>query len=392
MCLRYRVLHIITRLIIGGAQENTLYTVAGLNRHPQFAADLLTGPGLGPEGELGSLLKELDIQPLYLNLSRRNINPLYDFYVLLKYYRVIKQGNYDIVHTHSSKAGILGRLAARLAGVKVIVHTIHGLPFHPYQNRLYNQFYVNLEKLVAPITDRIISVADAMTEKAVAAGVAGPDKFLTIRSGMKLKRFTNPDGDRTKDRCSLGIKPDEVVIGKIARLFHLKGHKYLIEAFARLVPKHPGIRLMFAGDGILLKRLREQAAELGVLDKIIFLGLVKRSAIPGTIAMMDIVAHTSLREGLARVLPQALAAGKPVVSFDVDGAKEVIINKKTGLLIPAKDVTALAEAIDYLLENPQSAATMGQARRELVRGDYEESLMSRRIIDEYLRLLHAKAN
>jgi len=387
---QFRILHIITRLIIGGAQENTLYSIWGANQHPNFKADLLSGPGLGPEGEITNLCQELQIEPIYLPLSRRNINPLYDLHTLLTYYQVIKKGNYDIVHTHSSKAGILGRLAAKWAGVKVIVHTIHGLPFHPYQNWFFNQFYINLEKRVAPFTDRLICVADAMSEQAFKAGIAPREKFVTIRSGMRLQKFINPTGEREQSRARLGLEPQDIVIGKIARLFHLKGHKYLIEAFAQVARRNPRLRLMFAGDGILLERLQEQARRLGVLEKIIFLGLVSREEIPNAIAMMDIVVHASLREGLARVIPQALAQAKPLISFDVDGAKEVIHNHQTGLLIPPQDVNALTRALEYLLAHPAEAADMGQAGQKLVQQLFEVSTMNEQIVNVYQGLLRQK--
>ncbi|MCK4262165.1 glycosyltransferase, partial [bacterium] len=177
---RRKVLHIITRLILGGAQENTILTVEGLQKKSQYQVDLATGPPIGPEGSLVEDAKGRGINLIMVPEMRREINPWRDFLTFIKLYRLIKRGNYDIVHTHSAKAGILGRLAAKLAGIKVIVHTIHGLPFHEYQNRWISRFYVLCERLAGVFTDKIITVAEVMTEKALTAKIAPREKFVTI--------------------------------------------------------------------------------------------------------------------------------------------------------------------------------------------------------------------
>ena len=184
-----KVCHIITRLIQGGAQENTVSTVELLQQSNDFEVTLITGPALGPEGTMITYAKEHIKNTIVVDELRRNINPILDTISFLKLVMILRKGRYDIVHTHSSKAGIIGRIAARCAGVKVIVHTIHGLPYHEYQHVVINKLYVLLERYVTRFTKKIISVADIMTEKAVAQGVVSKDKCITIYSGMNLDNF-----------------------------------------------------------------------------------------------------------------------------------------------------------------------------------------------------------
>jgi len=381
-----KVLHIITRLILGGAQENTLLTVEGLGKRRGYEATLITGLPLGPEGSLVEEAESKGIHPMVIPGMRREVNPGRDILTFIKLYRLIKEGDYDIVHTHSSKAGILGRLAAYLAGTKVIIHTIHGLPFHEYQSQWVNYFYILCERLAALVTDKIITVAEAMTGKALAAKIAPEEKFITIYSGMELDKFLEP-GVTSNKRKEMGIEPDVPVVGKLARLFPLKGHKYLLAAAAEVARVYPQVKFLLVGDGILRKSLEKQAEELGIKEKIIFGGLVPREEIPGLLAIMDIVVHTSLREGLARVLPQALAGGKPVISFNIDGASEVVKEGETGHLVPAEDSRGLAEAIIDLLRDKEKAKRMGEAGKRLVDPAFRAEVMVDRIAELYEELL-----
>lgn len=384
-----KVLHIITRLILGGAQENTVLTVEGQGKKG-YEVTLVTGPPLGPEGSLVGKAEKKGLHLIMVPGLRREINPWRDLLTFIKLYRLIKKGNYDIVHTHSSKAGILGRLAARLAGTKVIVHTIHGLPFHEYQSRGINCFYILCERLASLFTDKIITVAEVMTRKALAAKLAPKERFITIYSGMELDKFLEPEVEAADKKKQIGIKPDVPVVGKIARLFPLKGHKYLLEAAAEVAGVYPQVRFLLVGDGILRERLEKQAEELGIREKVIFAGLVPPEEIPQLLSVMDIVVHTSLREGLARVLPQALAGGKPVISFDIDGAAEVVREGETGYLVPAKNSKRLAEVIIDLLGDKKKAKKMGEAGKRLVDPAFRVEVMVDRIAEVYEKLILSK--
>lgn len=377
-----RILHVITRMILGGAQENTLLSVLG-QMDAGHEVRLISGPSLGPEGSLVREALDAGVDYVEIPSLLRAIRAVDDVRACRALARQIREFNPDVVHTHSSKAGILGRMAAWRYGVPFVVHTIHGLPFHPYQSVLLNRLYIFAERFGAKRCHRILSVADAMTDQAVYAGIAPRAKFETVYSGMRMDPFLNENRDIQALRTELGIEPEDIVIGKIARLFELKGHEYLLQAFADLWKQEPRLRLLLVGDGVRRQELCRLAERFGIGDRIVWAGLVPHDRVPDMIACMDMVVHCSLREGLARVLPQALLSGKPTVSFDVDGAREVIIDGKTGWLVPPRDVGALTEIVQAVLADPEEAATRARRGRELCRERFDWRTMASRLLDIY---------
>ena len=389
---RTRVLHIITRLILGGAQENTLLTAEGFVKKKEYSVMLACGQQTGPEGDLFVRAKQNNVEIIIVPQLVREIRPFNDIIALIKLYFLIRKNRFDIVHTHSSKAGIIGRVAAHWAGTPIVVHTLHSLVYHEYQNKLINIFYIFLKKIVAKYTDKFISVADFISKKAVESGIAEFGKFVTIRSGMELEKFSDAatSGLGLRVREKLNIAPDVLVIGKVGRLFHLKGHEYVIEAAPAVIRVFPYVKFLFVGNGILQEELKGRAKALGVLDSFIFAGLVDREDVAGYITAMDIVVHTSLREGLARVIPQAMAMAKPVISFDLDGSGEVVINGKTGILVPPKDPGALADAMIKLLTDAAMRSAMGKSARELLSSEFRVEDMVEKINNLYKQLLGEK--
>ncbi len=381
-----KVMHVITRFIRGGAQENTLLTVQGLDARPDTEAMLVTGPGLGPEGDLIPDAVQSGVDVIIIDAMRRAIHPWRDWRSYRELRRCIREIKPDIVHTHSSKAGIVARKAAKDEKVPRIVHSIHGLPFHDYERPLVNKLYVALERNAAKYTDLIICVADAMTEKAVTAGVAPPEKFVTVYSGMDVEPYLHGEHDRAAIRESLGIGPDELVVGVIARISPLKGHEFIIKAAPQILATHPNVRLLFVGEGHIRAEMEQLATEKGVLDRIVWAGLRDYREIPGLIASMELVVHTSLREGLARVLPQALLSGVPVVSYDVDGAREVVINGETGWLVQAEAINELAGAVCEALGDLGHARALAAAGREICKQWYPAEVMVDAIAREYEKL------
>jgi glycosyltransferase involved in cell wall biosynthesis len=362
-----KICHVITRLIVGGAQENTLATCVGLQKRGH-EVDLVIGPQTGPEGSLLPQAGDVTV----IDDLQREPNPWRDVRACVALTRLFRKRRYDVVHTHSGKAGILGRLAARLAGVPVVVHTIHGPSFYAHQNPLGNWLFRWLEQVAEEWTTQFVSVADAMAEQYQAAGVTG--KFVTIHSGMNLEPF-------------LQIEPkQDFVVGKIARLFRLKGHGFLFEAASRIVEAVPNVKFLLVGDGIYRERYERWAERLGLRERFEFVGLAPPSEIPRCVAQMDVVVHLSLREGLPRALPQALAAGKPVVAFDVDGAREVCRDGETGFLVRPGDTAALADAVIRLLQDKALAARMGAQGRALVREQFAEERMVQQIDQLYREL------
>lgn len=388
---KIRVLHIITRMIVGGAQENTLLSVVGLDAMPEYDVDFISGIDRGKEGELLSQARDTTNLIIVPEMGR-SINPFSDLVAFWKLYRLIKKGRYHIVHTHSSKAGVLGRWAAKLAGTPLIVHTLHSLVFHDYQPWLINRAWWLAKKLCAPITDFYISVSDIISQKAIAAGIAEPERFRTIYSGMELDWFLNAEFDAAAVRREFGIPEDAPVVGKIARLFPLKGHDQLMDAAPEIVRRVPNVRFFLIGDGILLEHLQERARGYGILENFVFAGLIDRTRIPEMISAMDVVVHTSLREGLARVLPQALAMGKPCVSFNIDGAPEVVIDDVTGYLVEPFDNATLADRIAKLLENDALRKEFGDNGRKRVDPDFRAEKMVADISEVYQMLLERHAD
>ncbi len=382
-------MHVITRMILGGAQENTLLTCEGLVRKGHDVL-LLTGPTTGPEGELLGEAARRNVPVEEVPGLVRPIAPLKDWRacrLLRERFRALRP---DVVHTHSSKAGVLGRIAARKAGVPVVVHTIHGLPFHRYQDPLRNWLYARAESYAARRCDRIICVADAMTRQAVAAGVAPPDHFVTVHSGMEVESFVAARSQREDMRARLGYSADDFVIVKLARLFELKGHEFVLDAAAALSRSHPRARFLLVGDGMLREALEERARKLGIADRVKFAGLVPAAEVPGYLAAADLAVHASLREGLPRVVPQALLTGTPVVAFDLDGAPEVIRHGETGLLVPPRDTTALTRALARMMDDPEFAAGTAAAGRDLAASLFSVERMVNAIDAVYSELADRK--
>ncbi len=321
----------------------------------------------------------------------RRVSPFSDLVALVKVYRLIKAGRYHIVHTHSSKAGVLGRLAAAAARTPIVVHTLHSLVFHDYQPRWLNLLLRLTKRALAPLTHHYISVSRIIAEKAIEAGIGTPARFSTVYSGMELDWYLDARPDPLAVRAEFGIPPDAPVVGKIARLFELKGHDQLFDAIPSVVDRFPEVRFLLVGDGILYEHLRQRARAGGFERNLVFTGLIERERIPELISAMDVLVHTSLREGIARVLPQALAMGKPCVSFDLDGAPEVVIPGQTGELVAAGDTAGLSAAMCRLLGDPALRERLGEGGRRLVDPMYRAETMVAQIADIYRRLLVERA-
>ena len=401
-----RVAHIITRMIIGGAQENTLFNCLDLAGEHGDEVLLITGPAIGPEGDLlsqnGLDQSKTDQQSRTdqdkqsragrFEISkqahlRRAIHPWHDLKAARSIRQTLRDFKPDVVHTHSAKGGLLGRKVAWGLGVPAVVHTVHGAPFHPFQNPLSREFFRRCERWAAGQCHHLVCVADAMTDLMVDANVAPREKFTTIYSGMDVDPFLAADDHRSEVRRRFGFEDHHVVIGKIARLFHLKGHDDLITAAARVVAANPNVRFLLVGDGILRQELTQQISELGLAEHFVFSGLVPPTEVPAMIGAMDALVHTSLREGLARALPQALIAGRPVVSYDVDGAREVAINDETGYLIPPRQIGRLAEALGRLASDAELRHRLGGEGQRRFTDRFRHQTMTREIRALYERIL-----
>lgn len=379
------VIHVITRLIVGGAQENTVATVLGLAGKTGCRVELITGPTTGPEGSLEPVFNDAPHLLVRLPELVRAPHPWLDLAAYVRLCRRFRSEKPDIVHTHSGKAGILGRLAARKAGVPLIIHTIHGPSFGTFQGAAANAIFKNAERLAGKVTTHFISVANAMTTQYLAAGIGRPGQYTRIFSGFDLNAFQKA-GRNDALRAKCGFAPDDFVVGKIARLFPLKGHDDLFDIAPSLAKAHPKIRFLLVGDGVWRARFEDRARSQGLERHFYFAGLVPPGDVPGWIGAMDVLVHLSRREGLPRALPQAMAAARPVVAFDCDGAREVCLDGKTGFLAPVGDVECLRERLLQLALDPALRRRLGASGAALAADWFPVEKMVRDIYDLYRRL------
>lgn len=389
-----RVAHVITRLIVGGAQENTIASVLGLRKKPGLEVSLISGPTAGPEGSLEPRVTQIPGLLTIVPELIRPVSPWHDWLALRKLTRLLRSQRPDIVHTHSGKAGVLGRLAAHAAGVPIIVHTIHGPSFGPFQGALANTAFRAAERRAGRVTTHFVSVANAMTEQYLAAGIGRPEQYTRIFSGFDLEPFLNAKNDPAL-RVQLGIGPEDFVIGKVARMFEHKGHLDLVFAAEGVIERFPRAKFLLVGDGAyranLEKLVQEGPSAKWLRGRVVFTGLVRPDEVPDYIGIMDTVAHLSVREGLARVLPQALAAGKPIVAYDCDGAREVCLDNETGFLVPPGNIEMVSNRLGELITKPELRERFGTCGRELVKDWFPVQRMVDELHAMYLRLQAARA-
>ena len=368
------IVHVITRLIVGGAQENTLLSCEGQHKLGHRVT-LLTGPPIGPEGSLLDRARASGYRVEVLEQMRRAVLPGQDISAYCEMLARFRELRADVVHTHSSKAGILGRYAAAKAKVPAIIHTIHGLAFTASTSTLVNGFYKFAERKAAKKCHRIVCVADAMRDQSLAAGIGRPEQYVTVYSGMDTEPFLNPPVLREEVRQQLGLREEHIAVGTIARLFHLKGHDDLLEMAPDLCARYPNLRFLWIGDGLLRPEFERRIGLMGLTDRFILTGLVPPTRIPELTGAMDILVHPSRREGLARALPQGSLAAKPVVTYDIDGNREAIIEGKTGFAIKPFDRSALQAVLEKLLGDPALREQMGSAGRQFALSRFDTSVM-----------------
>jgi glycosyltransferase involved in cell wall biosynthesis len=380
-----RVIHVITRLIVGGAQENTVTSVLGLRKKPDLEVSLISGPTEGPEGSLESLFSSC---PSALRILPELVRPVRlwkDRKALKRLTALFRAEAPDLVHTHSGKAGVIGRLAAARAGVPLIIHTIHGPSFGSFQGTAANILFRAAERRAGRVTNHFVVVADAMKEQYLQAGIGRPDQYTRVLSGFNLEPFLSATND-LRLRAKLGFTPEDIIVGKVARLFKLKGHDDLFAAAPELVQRCPQIKFLLVGDGPWRQRFEDRTRALGLEKRFVFTGLVQPGEVAPLMGIMDCLVHLSSREGLPRALPQALAAGRPVVAYDCDGAKEVCVDDETGFLVPPGDLLALKNCLLRLANDNALRRRLGERGRQFVRERFGAQQMVDELYQLYLRL------
>jgi glycosyltransferase involved in cell wall biosynthesis len=380
-----RVLHVITRMIVGGAQENTMLSCALIDP-VAFPSEALTGPQTGSEGSLHEeTLRRgvtLHVEPTLV----REVHPVKDALALLRLVRFLRDARCEIVHTHSSKAGILGRVAARLAGVPVVVHTVHGWSFRPGQSPLVFRSYVWLERLCARWCRALVVVAEADRAEGLTLGIGRPEKYVLIRSGIEIETYRDVGLTRAEARRRIGVPEDVFVVGSVGRLSCQKAPLDLLKAFAGVARERPDARLVMVGDGPLRREFEVAMERAGLQERVHLLGL--RRDVPELLRAFDVFALASRWEGLPRVFPQAMAAGLPIVATRVDGAADAIASGESGWLVDVGDVAGMAHRLLELAADPARARAMGMAGLRRVE-EFSATRMVGQLEELYARLVDA---
>ncbi len=393
------ILHISTRLILGGSQENTVLSCIGQSRLGH-QVHLAYGPIFGPEGSHKETVERFnqrvrdgledgatEIVLHELPNMVREIHPIKDHHCFHRDLKNLMNAvRPDVVHTHSSKAGVLGRWAAWKFLLKnkahiAVVHTIHGPPFMPIEGSLVgrmkvrakNAIYTYAERFAAKRCHVIVSVADAMTQQFLDRKIGNKSQYVTVRSGMEVEGYLNAqeNEDRASMRRELGFVDDDFVIGTVARLAQHKGHDDILDGLGEDLKAHPNWKLLWVGDGWWTDRLMERVRSLGLEGQVVHTGLVPHARVPAMVRAMDVLLHPSYREGLPRTVPQALLCGVPVVATDTDGTPEVCLDARqnpiygTGLLFPVGDSKELRECVVWMHEHPQDRRRLGDVGRAM---------------------------
>jgi len=348
---------------------------------------VICGPQTGSEGSLMESAREKGISVTIEPALVREINPLKDLLATWRLVRFMRRGRFTIVHTHSSKAGILGRWAAWTAGTPIIIHTVHGWGHNDRQRPIVKWLFINLERLSLRITDRLTAPSPLNVEKGLKDNIGHESDYVVIREGIELDQFGHPEKTREETRSALGIPLDTPLVGTVTRLSPQKAPADFIKAAGTILEHEPQTRFVVVGDGPMRQEVQTLAENIGLKNAMTFTGL--RRDVPDLMAAFDIFVLCSLWEGLPRVLPQAMATGLPIVATDIDGNSEAVKNGLNGILVPTNNSGAIAEAVLSLIQKKEMAKAMGAAGREHV-AEFGDRRMVRQIEELYLDLIKKK--
>jgi glycosyltransferase involved in cell wall biosynthesis len=354
------ILHVITRLDRGGSSDCTMLQAMGAARHGHRVT-LACGPSHTPSPLLAEAGRQPGLDIVCIPWLRRELSPVDDARAFLALVRLLRARRFDIIHTHTSKAGALGRLAAALASPSPVVHQPHGHLFYGYYGRIASSLVVLAERLLAPLAARQVVLSWRGAEEHLARGVGRPGQFTVVRSGIDLRPFRRSRDHREACRARLGLRPDDIAIGTLCRLEPIKGVEDLLNGFVMAASRRPRLRLFLGGEGPLAERLLSVARAAGVEERVSVTG--SWWAAPDFLPALDLFALVSRNEGMGRALVEAMAAGLPIVATNVGGMPEVLQEGRAGLLVPPSDPHAIASAIARLVDQPRLARDLARRAR-----------------------------
>ncbi len=385
---KLKIVRVIARLNIGGPAIHVITLTAGLDR-ARFESILVTGTENPGEGSFLDLAVDRGIEPVIIPeiVGEATLKPR-DVKALAALYRLIRRERPHIVHTHTAKAGFLGRLAARLAGVPVVVHTYHGHVLHGYYPPLTTWLLRRMEQALARVTDRLVAVSEEVKRELVAYGVANPEKITIVPLGFELKPLLESARYRGGLRRELGLSNGAPLVGIVGRIFPIKNHRLFLDAAARVAAQDNAAGFVIVGDGVLRQKMEEHASALGIADRVIFTGW--RRDLPRIYADLDVLVVSSNNEGTPVSAIEAMASGCPVVATRVGGLPDLIEEGETGYLVPSGDAQALAGGIQRLLRDREAARHMGQAAQARVGARFTAERLLKDVECLYSELLTQK--
>lgn len=379
---KIKILHIHTLPVVSGSGIHTLITMQGL-KDKGYIVEFACAPG-------GALVDEAIKSNIPFRPIRhfvQEINIFSDFMALTELVLLMRKERYTIVHSHNSKAGFLSRLAAKIAGVPVIVHTIHGFAFHEYERPPCRILFILLERLAARFAGRLITVSTPLKEWGLQLKIGKDKKYIVIPDGIEMERF-NVRMDLNKKKQELGINPQDLVVGMVAKLWDGKGHYTILKAAPAIIKAVGNVKFLFVGEGYLRQDLERIVYEKGLEDYIIFTGF--RNDIPELTAIFDVAVLVSFFEGLGRALLEAMVLEKPVVATNVGGIPEIVKDGVNGFLVPPENSHQLAGAIIRLLRDESLRKRMGREGRKMINERFLAEKMVGDIIGVYEELLEKK--
>ena len=382
-----KIVNIITRMELGGPPILLLDILQRLDKE-RFESSIATGITIDRKYDMIGFARDKNIRVFTMPSLVRNIHPLKDIKALIMLTIFLKKERFDIVHCHTSKGGFIGRIAAKLAGAKIIIYSPHGDIFDGYFCKLATVSFILLEKLAARFTDKIINLTKIEIEKFLEHGIGARHQLTQIYNGIDVKYYERAMTSNMKKRDEFGLSKDDFVCATVGRLVPVKGHTYLIKAIRRVVEVIPEAKFLFVGDGELKAKLSEEIESFGLQKNILLLGT--RSDIATILSCINVFILPSLNEGFGMVLIEAMAAKKPVISTAVGGVPEVIADGKTGILVPPKDPEAISSAIIKLYNNPDMSLEMGLAGHSRVKKLFDITTTVHELEKLYSGLIEAK--
>jgi glycosyltransferase involved in cell wall biosynthesis len=379
-----RIVRIFSRLNIGGPSIHVVLLTAGLN-DDEFSSTLVIGRESPGEGNMLALAKAHRVEPVVINELGRELNPINDLIAFWRLLLLLRRLRPDIVHTHTSKAGALGRVAARLVGVPIVVHTFHGHTFHSYFHPLQAMIFRLAERWLSRWTTRIIAVSGAVREDLIRYRIADPAKVAVIRLGLELEKFTTCRQYRGQLRHELGLSADIPIVCSVGRLVPVKNHDLLFRSMKRVIAERPDVRLLIVGDGELRLGLEASANRFGLGAHVLFLGW--RHDLERIYADADVIVNSSLNEGTPVAVIEAMAAGRPVVATCVGGTPDVVQQGETGWLVESEDVELLAKTILEVLGDGAKTEAVTAAAQRFVLAQFSASTLVERMREFYVSLL-----